>query len=43
VSKKIDIDLLDDGGGDSVYVKERKVYPRDVSGRLDRLRKLAVW
>ncbi len=43
MSKKIDIDLLDDGSGGSVYVKERKVYPRDVSGRLDRLRKLAVF
>ena len=42
MSKKIDIDLLDDGSGSSVYIKERKVYPRDVSGRLDRLRKLAV-
>ncbi|MDX1549232.1 MAG: 4Fe-4S dicluster domain-containing protein [Lysobacter spongiicola] len=41
MSKKIDIDLLDDGG-DSLYVKERKVYPRDISGRIDRLRKLAV-
>jgi polyferredoxin len=42
VSKRIDIDLLD-SGGDSVYVSERKVYPRDVSGRFDRLRKLAVF
>ena len=42
MSKKIDIDLLD-GGGDSLYVKERKVYPRDVHGKLDRLRRLAVW
>ena len=42
MSKKIDIDLLDDGSGASHYVKERKVYPRDISGRLDRLRKLAV-
>ena len=42
MSKRIDIDLLD-SGGDSVYVSERKVYPRDVSGRFDRLRKLAVF
>ena len=42
MSKRIDIDLLE-SGGDSVYVSERKVYPRDVSGRFDRLRKLAVF
>jgi polyferredoxin len=42
VAKGIDIDLLD-AGGDSLYVSERKVYPRDVSGRFDRLRKLAVF
>ena len=42
MSKRIDIDLLDTGG-DSVYVSERKVYPRDVSGRFDRLRKAAVF
>ena len=41
MTKKIDIDLLDDGG--SHYTKERKVYPRDVSGRMDRLRKLSVF
>ena len=43
MSKKIDIDLLDDGSGSSVYVKERKVYPREVTGRFDRLRKAAVF
>ena len=46
MSKRIDIDLLDQSGGmggDSVYVSERKVYPRDVAGRFDRLRKLAVF
>ena len=46
MSKSIDIDLLGpagDPGGDSLYVSERKVYPRDVSGRFDRLRKLAVF
>ncbi len=42
MSRGIDIDLLD-SGGDSAYVSERKVYPRDVSGRFDRLRKLAVF
>ena len=46
MSKPIDIDLLEpsgDPGGESLYVSERKVYPRDVSGRFDRLRKLAVF
>ncbi|KGM56842.1 (Fe-S)-binding protein [Lysobacter arseniciresistens ZS79] len=43
MSKKIDIDLLESSGGDSLYVSERKVYPRDVSGRFDRLRKAAVF
>ena len=45
MAKGIDIDLpVGSGatGGDSLYVSERKVYPRDVSGRFDRLRKLAV-
>ena len=42
MGNKIDIDLLDDGSGGSYYARERKVYPRDISGRLDRLRKLAV-
>src|SRR3546814_13114259 len=44
VNKPIDIDLLEpagDPGGESLYVSERKVYPRDVSGRFDKLRKLA--
>jgi polyferredoxin len=39
-NKTIDIDLAD--GGNALYVSERKIYPRDVSGRLDRLRKIAV-
>ena len=46
MNKRIDIDLLGstgDSGGDSLYVSERKVYPRDVSGRFDRLRKAAVF
>ena len=38
---KIEIALVDDAST-SFYVSERKVYPRDVSGRYDRLRKLAV-
>ncbi|MFD0737851.1 4Fe-4S dicluster domain-containing protein [Lysobacter koreensis] len=41
MSKTIPIDVLE-AGGDSLYVSERKVYPRDVAGRFDRLRKLAV-
>ena len=40
MSKRIDIRLDD---ADSHYVSERKVYPRDVSGRFDRLRKAAVF
>jgi polyferredoxin len=40
VGSRIDIDLVDQTG--SFYVSERKIYPRDVSGRHDRLRKLAV-
>ena len=35
--------MLDDSGHDSYYVSEGKIYPREVSGRLDRLRKLAVF
>ena len=40
MSKSIDITLLEDES--SFYVSERKVYPRDVSGRFDRLRRAAV-
>jgi polyferredoxin len=40
MNKRIDIEL---DAGDSHYVSERKVYPRDVSGRYDRLRKVAVF
>jgi polyferredoxin len=45
VNKKIDIDLLEPAhaGGESLYVSERKVYPRDVRGRFDWLRKAAVF
>jgi polyferredoxin len=40
LNKSIDIALADDAG--SFYISERKVYPRDVGGRFDRLRKVAV-
>ena len=39
--RRIPLDIVDDAGN-SLYVKERKVYPRDVSGRFDRLRVAAV-
>ncbi|MDO5506067.1 MAG: FixG Ig-like domain-containing protein [Pseudoxanthomonas suwonensis] len=42
MSKKIPLDVIDDGGS-ALYVSERKIYPRDVSGRFDRLRKAAVF
>ena len=41
MSKKIELDLLDEGG--SAYASERKVYPRDVAGPLNRLRVAAVF
>ncbi|HEX5663201.1 MAG TPA: 4Fe-4S dicluster domain-containing protein [Xanthomonadaceae bacterium] len=40
MTKSIDIALADEAG--SFYVSERKVYPRDVHGRFDRLRMAAV-
>ena len=40
-NKKIDIALHPDSGG--MYVSEGKVYPREVSGRFDTLRKAAVF
>ncbi len=40
MSKKISIDLLD--GGNQLYVSERKIYPRDVQGRFQTWRKIAV-
>ena len=40
MNKRIDLQLE---ASDSHYVSERKVYPRDVSGRYDRLRKAAVF
>ncbi|RMH93842.1 4Fe-4S binding protein [Lysobacter pythonis] len=42
MSKKIPLDVVDDAGN-SYYVSERKIYAREVSGRFDRLRKVAVW
>jgi len=41
MSQRIPLEVLDEG--DSLYVKERKVYPRDVSGPLNRLRVAAVF
>ncbi|WP_202844826.1 4Fe-4S dicluster domain-containing protein [Luteimonas saliphila] len=41
MSRNIPIDVVDEGDS-SLYVKERKVYPRDVSGPLNRLRVAAV-
>lgn len=42
MSRQIPIDVVDDQGN-SLYVSERKIYPRDVSGRLNRLRVAAVF
>jgi len=42
MSRQIPIDVVDDKGG-SLYISERKIYPRDVSGRLNRLRVAAVF
>ena len=42
MSKPIAIDLLD-VGGNSLYVSERKIHPREVSGRFQTLRKIAVF
>nr|MBO2468000.1 cytochrome c oxidase accessory protein CcoG [Xanthomonadaceae bacterium] len=42
MSKQIPATMVDDQGG-SFYVSERKIYPRDVSGRFARLRVAAVW
>jgi polyferredoxin len=38
---RIPLQVVDDGAA-SMYVSEGKVYPREVSGRFDRLRKVAV-
>ena len=40
--RRIPLDVVD-SGGNSFYVSERKIYPRDVSGRLNRLRVAAVF
>ena len=40
-NKRIPLDVVDDQGN-SFYVSERKVYPRDVSGLYNRLRVAAV-
>ena len=40
-NKQIPLEVLDAGG--AAYVSERKVYPRDVSGPLNRLRVAAVF
>ncbi len=42
MNRQIPIDVVDDQGN-SLYVSERKIYPRDVSGRFDRLRTAAVF
>ena len=39
--KKIDIAVV--GGGDSLYAKEPKVYPREIDGRFQRWRTIAVF
>ncbi len=41
MSKRIPVDLVDEQGN-SFYVSERKIYPRDVDGRFARLRVAAV-
>ncbi len=40
--KSIPIEVVAEGGN-SLYASERKVYPRDIDGRYQRLRKLAVF
>ncbi|KAF1709258.1 cytochrome c oxidase accessory protein CcoG [Pseudoxanthomonas kalamensis DSM 18571] len=42
MSRRIPADVVDDQGN-SLYVSERKIYPRDVSGTLNRLRVAAVF
>ncbi len=41
MTKKIPIELADDGN--AMYVSEKKIHPRDVDGRFQRLRAIAVW
>ena len=42
MSRRIPIDVVDEQGN-SLYISERKIYPRDVAGRLNRLRVAAVF
>ena len=42
MGNKIPLDVIDDDGN-SYYVSERKIYARETSGRLQTLRKIAVW
>ena len=42
MGREIDSALVDDGGA-SMYVSERKIYPRDVDGRFQKLRIIAVF
>jgi cytochrome c oxidase accessory protein FixG len=42
MGREIDSALVDDGGA-SMYVSERKIYPRDVDGRFQKLRITAVF
>lgn len=42
MSNKIPIDVIDDDGN-SYYVSERKIYAREIAGRFQTLRKIAVW
>ena len=41
MARKIPVELLDEGGN-SLYASERKIYPRDVSGKFQHLRLAAV-
>jgi polyferredoxin len=41
MTKKIPIQLAEDA--QSMYVSEKKIHPRDVDGRFQRLRAIAVW
>jgi polyferredoxin len=41
MTRRIPLNVIDDQGN-SLYVSERKIYPRDVSGRLNNLRIVAV-
>ncbi|NOT87844.1 MAG: 4Fe-4S binding protein [Lysobacter sp.] len=42
MKKQIPIEVADDAAA-SMYVSERKIHPRDVDGRFQRLRAIAVW